>query len=229
MAEKDIIQYLCSDTGDIYERQDYGNTYLSYYNSLSLNNDAIATKDFNRKIDQKQKYINSDLNDTEKILQLVNNEEITTIYVVAGGSDRKRIEQLEFKDHDTFRSMLNMLLIIIKKEEFKGKCINIICKSKEFRFIIKYKIHRWIEADLKKDNDKILEKISNNTDFDDLEDIEYSEIVNRIDDIMGKNDIMIDAELSIGHINNVNAFFRSFKPIIKKSKNKVIRQRQNKC
>ncbi|CAG8815771.1 10067_t:CDS:1, partial [Cetraspora pellucida] len=50
---------------------------------------------------------------------------------------------------------------------------------------------------LKKNNNNILEKINNNTDFDNLEDIKYAKVVNKIDDFMSSNDIIIDADLEL--------------------------------
>ncbi|CAG8774451.1 15958_t:CDS:1, partial [Cetraspora pellucida] len=63
-------------------------------------------------------------------------------------------------------------------------------------------------------NDITKKNDDENQDFENFEDIKYAKIINELDDSMGANNVMFDAELTINHIDDVDFFLSKFKPKI---------------
>ncbi|CAG8577328.1 4055_t:CDS:2 [Cetraspora pellucida] len=125
--------YLCQETGEICERQQRNGelTYSSYINQDSVNEDAKIIKDFNRNVDIKRKkleIIDIFFNTTQ-----IKQKDISKIYVIAGSEKEETIKQMSFDNNNSFESMLELLQIIIEKDKYKGKCLNIISKNNIFR------------------------------------------------------------------------------------------------
>ncbi|CAG8785103.1 10387_t:CDS:2, partial [Cetraspora pellucida] len=169
-----------------------------YYNDNARNKDAMLIKSHNRDVDNRRKFIDVE----KKILREKVNVYILTFQpknsdrtLVSAGWNEKEKTQSEYIESDSSKAMLNMLLYLSKREEFKNK------------------------SGLKMGND-ITNKINiNSTEFENLEDMAYAGIINELDDSMGANNVMVDAELIIRDIKNVDYYLNIFKPIQTKKSN----------
>ncbi|CAG8840254.1 10164_t:CDS:1, partial [Cetraspora pellucida] len=112
--------------------------------------------------------------------------DIVETFVIGGHDDKSKILQLSYKNSDDYQVMWNFLLNISKREEYKGKCIVVVCKNILFRLMVKYGLYCWIEAKFKKNNDILDVKKDN---IKELENIKYYDIVLKIVENMEKNDI----------------------------------------